>query len=185
MTDIKIERDCEPLNPRAEWDQIGRMVCFHRHYNLGDEHEYNADDYESWDDIGNALIADGAHPDLIMSLYLYDHSGIAISTSPFRCRRDSGQVGFIYMTKADAVANWGKKLFTAKVKEKARACLEAEVKVYDQYLRGAVYGYVLTAEDGEKDSCWGFFGDTIEETGLLDCIPKELHAQAVLAFERA
>jgi hypothetical protein len=29
-------------------------------------------------------------------LYLYDHGGITISTGPFSCPRDSGQVGFIY-----------------------------------------------------------------------------------------
>jgi hypothetical protein len=35
----------------------------------------------------------------IKDLYLYDHSGITISTSPFSCGWDSGQVGFIYLTR--------------------------------------------------------------------------------------
>lgn len=37
------------------------------------------------------------HPDvLLMPLYLYDHSGITISTSEFCDPWDSGQIGFIY-----------------------------------------------------------------------------------------
>jgi hypothetical protein len=37
--------------------------------------------------------------------------------------------------------------------------LAGEVKTFDQYLRGDVYGYVVTDPDGnEVDSCWGLYG---------------------------
>ena len=36
---------------------------------------------------------------VILPLYLYDHSGITISTRPFSCPWDSGQVGWIYASK--------------------------------------------------------------------------------------
>ena len=36
---------------------------------------------------------------VILPLYLYDHSGITISTGPFSCPWDSGQVGWIYAPK--------------------------------------------------------------------------------------
>lgn len=36
---------------------------------------------------------------VILPLYLYDHSGITISTVPFSCPWDSGQVGWIYAPK--------------------------------------------------------------------------------------
>jgi hypothetical protein len=35
---------------------------------------------------------------VVLPLYLYDHSGLTISTSPFSCRWDSGQVGYIHTT---------------------------------------------------------------------------------------
>lgn len=28
-------------NPRREWDNFGRMICWHRRYDLGDNHNYN------------------------------------------------------------------------------------------------------------------------------------------------
>ena len=32
--------DNEPLNPRTDYDNFGRMVCWHNRYNLGDEHSF-------------------------------------------------------------------------------------------------------------------------------------------------
>ncbi len=67
-------------NPR-EWDNLGTMVCWHRHYELGDEHRYaTPDDFidafdpksENWN---------GQKIAVIMPLYLFDHSGITMSTS--------------------------------------------------------------------------------------------------------
>ena len=61
------------------------------------------------------------------------------------------------------------------------------MKTYDQYLRGDVYGFKLTKivtkqdkcphcgevireyeEEIEEDSCWGFYGDCLEDNGILD-----------------
>lgn len=94
---------------------------------------------------------------LIKPLYLYDHGGITISTGSFSCPWDSGQVGYIYMTPATIAHEWGGD------RQKAEACLDAEVNEYDQYIRGDVWGYTILGEDGEDmgrldDSCWGFFG---------------------------
>ena len=35
----------------------------------------------------------------IKNVYKYEHGGIALSTSPFNCPWDSGQIGYIYMLK--------------------------------------------------------------------------------------
>ena len=40
-------------------------------------------------------------------LYLYDHSGITMSTGSFCDSWDSGQVGFIYVTKEDIEKEYG------------------------------------------------------------------------------
>ncbi len=40
-----------------------------------------------------------------------------------------------------------------------QATLEAEVKVYQQYVAGEVYGVIITDPEGnEVDSCWGLIG---------------------------
>ena len=53
--------------------------------------------------------------------------------------------------------------------------LVEEVTIYDQYLRGEVFGFqvfVLNDETSEweetDESCWGFYGDDLMENGILD-----------------
>ena len=117
---------------------------------------------EAWERLGNNLIS--------LPLYLYDHSGISMKTSGFNCPWDSGQVGFIYVTKNQILENWGKKKLTKKLVERAITLLKAEVGEYDTYLTGQVYGYVVKdSEDEELDSCWGFYDDDymVEEAKLV------------------
>ena len=104
-------------------------------------------------------------PAVILPLYLYDHSGITISTSPFSCHWDSGQIGFVFVSKEKLKKEYGVKRITNEVIERATKILLAEVKTYDQYLTGEVYGYKVIDEKGnEEDSCWGYYGeDSIKE----------------------
>lgn len=205
---LRIIADSDPINPRKEFDHAGTvMCCDHKRYDLSDEDAHKkaatmiraSRDYrEKWedeDDKGEGL--DFRHgPDLwkaiqrctdIISLpcYLYDHSGITMSTGRFSCPWDSGQVGFIAMAKPDILEAYckpkGARLSTY-LKQKAYALLEAQVKEYDQYLTGDVYGYVVDRVDGEAldsmdDSCWGFFGldyATTEGKEALEYIAGQL-----------
>ena len=36
-----IHPDENPLNPRKDWDNFGKMICWHRRYDLGDDHDYD------------------------------------------------------------------------------------------------------------------------------------------------
>ena len=169
--EIEYDSNASEMNPRQDTDNSTTMICFHKRYNLGDEgHGYKWQDYNGWDELEAQIVKDHK-PVIIMPLYLYDHSGITISTHSFNDHWDSGQVGFIYMT-AKQIREWyGKKRITKGIKEKAEKCLLADVEVYDQYLRGEVYGYVITDENGEEDeadngqsSSWGYFGlDSVKE----------------------
>ena len=158
---IRIEQDEDPMSPR-DWDNAGTMICWHKNYELGDENEFHSpDSFEEW-------WAENGKGGVRLPLYLYDHSGITMRTSPFSCPWDSGKVGWIYMTEEEI-----KKDFPAHTEKplgwpvdnndwkkppiaRALACLEAEVKTYDQYLTGDVYGYIIEDED---ESCWGFYGE--------------------------
>jgi hypothetical protein len=75
--------------------------------------------------------------------FLYDHSGLRMSTGRFSCPWDSGQVGFIYVSREKVREEYGWKVITKKREEKIRGYLRDEVKVYDQYLTGDVYGYTV------------------------------------------
>lgn len=161
---ITIYQDTDAETPR-DWDNAGTLVCFHRRYELGDkDHGYRSDDYSSWAELEKAIIREHK-PVVILPLSLIDHSGISIYVGggAHACDPggwDSGQIGFAYVTRESALKEWGKgKRVTAKVRARAKACLEAEIEVYDQYLRGDTYGYCVRNEDDvDLDSCCGFFG---------------------------
>ena len=55
---------------------------------------------------------------LMLPLYLYDHSGITMNTTGFSCPWDSGQVGWIYASKEDALREFGGRTFTAATRKK-------------------------------------------------------------------
>ena len=173
MNRLKVLHDSSADSPR-NWDNLGKMICFHRGYDLGDKHNYNADDYNSWGEMEKAIIKE-ENPAVILPLYLYDHSGISISTSPFSCRWDSGQIGFVLVSKKKALEEYGGKIVTAKLKERIEKQLEGEVETYDQYVRGEMYGFEIVDENDDIiDSCYGFFGTDFANNGMLDYIDHNL-----------
>lgn len=207
---LKITRDDYVESPRTSYDNAGTMVCWHRKYNLGDNHNYEdpmalledlasvVDSEEArnlssayWEDDSLTeqeylrklmeIAEDGYH---ILPLYLYDHSGITMNTGGFLCPWDSGQVGYIYMSydtaREEAITN-------------PIVYLEGEVETYDQYLRGDVYGFeiveLLEYEDGfiregdTVDSCWGFYGDDLRENGMLSYIDAEKYGLEIKSMD--
>ena len=175
--ELEIEQDSSPESPRT-WDNLGTMVCFHKRYDLGDKTDYRSEDYDSWDELRQGII-DNEGEVFMLPLYLYDHSGITISTRPFNCNWDSGQVGYIFVSK-NKVKKEG--IDETKVLD----YLKGEVETYDQYLTGDVWGYrvyeVETCSLGHEhkvllDSCWGFFGEEYAEQegkSLLEHYEKDL-----------
>lgn len=176
---IEIVSDDDPQNPRTEYDNAGTMVCWHRRYHLGDMKNgrpisENYDEpidllYELADidrseleediDIADLYKAIEEKGTIISPLYLYDHSGITISMGGFSCPWDSGQVGYIYVTKEQIEKEWNGDY------ERAQKYLEGEVETYDQYLTGDVWGWRVV-ETG--DSVWGYYGDEGVEYALKE-----------------
>lgn len=147
--DIEIYQDTDPMSPR-DWDNLGTMYCFHKRYRLGDRHGYCIQEL-------NDLVK---RKDVVsLPLYLYDHSGITMSTRPFSCPWDSGQVGYIFVRYEKLRESFGTKRITKKVIKNALECLESEVSVYNDYLIGNVYGYIVKRNGGNVDSCWGYIGE--------------------------
>lgn len=165
---IKIMQDDSSESPRG-WDNVGTMVCWHRRYTLGDKHNFKTPgDFMDWWKTQEGVL---------MPLYLYDHSGITISTAPFSCPWDSGQIGYIYATKETINKEYGKGPAAYK---KTREYLTGEVKTYDDYLTGNVYGFTIEGPNCD-DSCWGYYHD---EKGL-DYLIEECKASIDHAINRA
>ena len=60
---LQIMLDDEPMNPRTDWDNFGHMVCWHRRYNLGDEHRF-----EDSNDLLKELVRNSVSPDTVIEL---------------------------------------------------------------------------------------------------------------------
>ena len=188
---IEIHLDDDGESPR-EWDNLGTMACWHRRSSLGDVKEtnryspiewmiheliynyenkipYPKDGYcEDWlceDDERVYKMWDKFY--VMLPIHAYEHSGITISSSGRHAgwdSFDSGQLGFIYVSKEKCMKEWKVKRWTKKFEEKILSILEGEIKTYDQYLTGDVHGYMIYRPDDEDcdkcvDSCWGFYGE--------------------------
>jgi len=194
---IEIHTDFDPFNPRHEYDHPGSTVCiWHRRHALSDKGApespeamvrmmigelYNNDDKiaELEDMDWGAALAQMVNefPKLVVQLiYMYDHSGITISTGSFSAYDpggwDSGPVGFIYAMPKDVDKEWGGD------PKQARECLESEIEEYDNYLTGQVYGYIINPDSNiNNESCWGF-------NGKIEYVKQEAEAVAKSISER-
>lgn len=240
---LTVDIDDSPINPRKDYDNFGHMICWHRRYNLGDEHDFDepsdllkqmvrdtftADeviDYvkksncsdvklvynrseREWqlqDEYNgkwfneytffpgtlkgsdmvkecviellpiNALKELADRKNVILPLYLYEHSGITISCShsyPYNDRWDSGQVGWVYASHSEIENKYGE--LSPEILKQAEKTMISEVNCYDCYLRNECYGFTLE-ENGEiVESTGGFLGglqDVIKY--MKDCVDDE------------
>ena len=118
---------------------------------------------------------------LVVPVYIYEHSGIALSTKPFYDPFDSGLLGYAFMTKAKIRAEFGggkwfypdqaagqfqpgSGILTKQRLVKARACIESEISVYASFVAGDVFCVSLEGDDGEAlpahgvEYVGGFYG---------------------------
>ena len=162
---IEIKNSLCPVNPRL-YDytdcNIGKMICLHGKYLLGDKHKFTSSDFNSWDDMREQLKKQ-MKTDVILPLYLYNHSVLTISTKPFHCPWDSGQVGFIVLDKTQVEKVYGWKRLTTDRKNELIKVLIAEVELYDKYLTGDVYDvFLLNSNQEEVDVIYDIFlGDDV------------------------
>lgn len=131
----------EMADPRQNEDNLGKMICFHRRYALGDKHEY-AEPFDLqmfFENNKNKICC-------ILPLYLLDHSGLTMSTTSFNDPWDSGQIGFIYCTNED-VKKFG--MDPEKDFDDVKQTLIDEVKTYDKWLTGypQYFRFIITDEN--------------------------------------
>ncbi len=155
---LRVDKDISfNLNPRENFSNIGTMFCFHRRYRLGDETDIkDTEKFNDW------LQENKDNIILKLPLFLYDHSGICISTSDFNDPWDSGKVGHIVCTKENLEKIGLKNLSVGKIKEQ----LEKEVKEYSDYLEGNKTYYYFSIFDKKHnliDSCSGYKYENLKD----------------------
>lgn len=136
--------------------------------------------FAAWlDFMGNKVIS--------LAVFMYEHSGIALSTRSFMGRAhhaewDSGQIGWIYVLTDEVLEEWGWKRLTPKRREKIEGILQQEIKSLNDYVQGNVFGWIVEDTHGEHiDSCWGYIGDAdfalSEAKNAVDSIAERILAE--------
>lgn len=188
---LVIEQDEMAENPRS-WDNIGTMLCYHRYYNLGDYNskketeskldeicrKYGEEEPEEMNLYEKMCFILKQENIFGLPLWLYDHSGISMSTGRVD-RLDSSLVGIIFVEKETFFAQTCKK-DDCDWKKEAEEILRGEIETYSDYLEGNIYSWSLyepaviikqnmkseelskfTVEEGEVvDSMGGFYSPT-------------------------
>jgi hypothetical protein len=210
---IRLEQDDNCDSPRTDRDNLGTMICWHRRCSMGDatigdayghpvkgvpffETAQRLADYVSGHSRYKTM--DGYDEVLCyLPVYLYEHSGQTVRTTPFGDPWDSGQVGFIFVTKAKVREEWKVKRISPKLRKLVMNNLEGEVKDYDRWLTGDIWGYKIYGPlpDGfdedkddieeyeQDDACWGFYGQEYclqEAKSAVDYIDKKEQEKAWL-----
>ena len=184
---IKIFQDLDPESPR-EWSNLGTLICWHRRYRLGDSHQFDSPQaflrdlagVSDQSDLSTDRLQERAERNaILLPVFLYDHSGLAMNTIGFHCPWDSGQVGFIYVALDAVRKEFGVKRVTKALRKRVEDVLRGEIVSFDTYLAGRVYGYVIEQDAEEVDACWGFFGHY-----ELDCLSEARNAVPQPDWER-
>lgn len=192
-------------NPRS-WLVYSHMVCDHPQYFLGDGDHLNCENelrtlcnnYDiDWERDGDEMsvyemFKAVAEHVVIRPIGVYDHSGITIYYGSPWDRWDSCCVGFGYMEKSDVEDAHGP-VGDDEWRDLAISIMDAEMKTYDKFVRGQVYGYVLEERKSpskeltetpewaefledywneefqweETDSCWGYYEEPEELADLV------------------
>ena len=186
MAKLEILRDEYEVNPRKMGEYVSKIAYKHRNYALGEERIGDPIEWlEEKLGLENSYIYTNSRLEelekkfyeeyIALPIYMYEHSMITLSTTPFSCRWDSGKYGYIYMTKEEVREEYGVKRISKKTRELVLDRLRAEIQELDYYVSGRVYGFRITDKDGEIiDSCWGFYGENFLENGMKECIDTDI-----------
>lgn len=195
-TVVKIYYDDNLVDTPRDWSNVGSIASWHRNYELNNKSDAEYDEWGIKNYKGSDFIAHlgGYNEDyslsdkenekarakafnkakkeyVILPIYMYEHSGVWLNTGGFSYPWDSGQVGYIYVSKKRAMEEMGIKRWGARAIERVKDTLRAEIETLSDYMEGNVYGYVLEKSGEHEDSCWGFYGSSMVDNGLIDIVP--------------
>ena len=167
---LPYEGDIENLNPRHD-DCFCVIVADHPKYEIGDtEHGYRPENGYTWGPGSLQEVHDDivrTHKDcLIKPLYLMDHGMIGVSLRHYGDKWDSGQVGWVFVSRQMIRDNWGIKRVTKEYLAKAEALMASEVEEYGRWLEGSVYIFRVTnpatGESEKGDPMIGMYSTQLE-----------------------
>lgn len=183
---IQIVLDDDLLDPIQDHDMLGTQAYWHNRRNLG--HDFKAtsrmnpeeymlsilnheqqenNDFENIPEGKIREMFNRSH--LVIPVFAYEHGGITIKAEENGIgwdNWDSGQLGFVYVSKSKIKQEYGN--LRKSTIEKVKKILIAEVQEYDDYLTGNGYGFQVLKDGEELDSCYGYLGHDGKEQAESD-----------------
>lgn len=156
---LTVDNDEYVENPRDDYDHADILHTWHDKYTIGGKDDENN---QSKPDSPEEYKELTSHFAVFLPVFMMDHSNVSISTTPYSCPWDSGQVGVIGLTqKALKEESWDE--------PRAKAYLKSSVEELNQFMQGRVYRYNLeefdtTIADYETiDSLSGIYAEDIDD----------------------
>ena len=166
---FNIIRDPEPPNPREVYSTFGTMTCWSKYHTLGDDQPHESK--EDWicamvgmddDQVAHAIDREYAKLRAGYFLPITRHREASLRLDAWkavvsRCEErfyqkyvvlpvhlyEHGDVGYIYVSKARVLDEFGVRKITPKVRERVEQILQDEIRDYDQYLQGEVWAFEI------------------------------------------
>lgn len=167
----RVVYDPNPMSPR-DWDNLWTFSAEDRQYCIRDKGALGYyDDLRESGALVVPLWISYEYGELTAGYItdpLTDEDDAARTTERYGAKRFSPD-GFAYVTREDMLKEFNHRIVTARDKARALECLKDEIKDYNQYVTGQVYGIVVEDEDGDTiDSCWGYYDDNKLTYTLLE-----------------
>ena len=158
--DIEIFYDESPENPRTDWDHDSEFYMNPNPRRINPENKDLDDLMERYNCCSVKELCEKIDKDYIwVKVYIYEHSGVSLSTTPFNDPWDSSLYGILVVEKDKVRKFHNKKRISKKIREEEEGYLVAQVEIFGAYLNGDVYGFQITDKDGKLiDSCSGYYG---------------------------
>lgn len=170
---IVCEIDEHPDDPFKIDAYITTFVLSHKRYNLGNKTSIDFSTITSWEGVKAAIKREFKDALCITPVYMYDHSGISLSNTPFSCPWDSGQVGYALIRKSH-LKYWG--LDVNMTQEELLKRIMDDTFKYSLYLNGESY-IISLVEHTTCETCGQHVTSIIEATTVdsdIDDIPKDI-----------
>ena len=157
--ELKIKQDSYPESPR-EWSNLGSFYTTKNNRYISREieiYDYERDeDFEFGSDADSDIERLSKLGYIAIPVSIYDHSSWTVFSGVAN-GWDSGCIGFYVVSREKIREDFGCKRISKKLLTRVKNIMEGEIKTFDRYIQGDVWGFKITKDDELLDSCWGFY----------------------------
>lgn len=151
--ELKIKHDSDPESPR-EWSNLGSFYTTKNNRYI--RREIEIEEFTFGSDAGSDIERLSRLGYIAIPVSIYDHSGWRVFSGVAN-GWDSGCIGFYVVSREKIREEFECKRISKKLLTRVKNILENEIKEFDRYIQGDVWGFEITKDNDFFDSCWGFY----------------------------